>query len=179
MKGKETWKKGERPNECSVLKSGKRDELLSTNLDDDIKLNKNGCNKATLDNPQLGLDTIQVSVQSIKTEPDIVQVSLQLTKIEPQLDTHQDMVQVSLQFRNEIGSMQHPNYVKTPNIRSTSNKEKATSDDFWYVQSNPSYNHKELYQVGDKPEQTLSDSMKIRYDTGSVDDNLDPTGGLL
>ena len=106
---------------------------------------------------------------------------------------------MSLQFRNETGcgkkvcevenyevpstiypwSTQHPNYVKTPKMRSTANNKKATNDDFLHVQSNSSYNHKELYQVGDKPEKTQSDSIKIRYDTGSVDNNLGPTDELL
>ena len=83
---------------------------------------------------------------------------------------------MSFQFKNEIKSSQN---VETPNVLSTSITKKATSDDLLYVQSNPSYNQNELFQVGDKPEQTLSKSMKMLYDTGSVDSDLGTTDELL
>ena len=179
VNGKKAWNKGERPSECSVLDSEKRLEPLSLNLDDDLEVTKNGYYTATLDNPQLGPDTIQVSVQPTKIKQDIVQVSVHLTKNELQVDTHQDMVQVSFQIKNEIKSSQNANYVETPNVLSTSIKKKAASDELLYVQSNPSCNQNELFQVGDKPEQTLSKSMKMLYDAESVDSDLGTTDELL
>ena len=40
------------------------------------------------------------------------------------------------------------------------------------MQRNSNYNHKELFQVGKNPKQTMSDSIKLR-------DDLDQTDGLL
>lgn len=109
----------------------------------------------------------------------MVQVSVHLTKGEPQLNTYQDIVQVSIQIKNEIKSSQNANYIEPPNVPSTSIKEKAVCDDLLYVQSNLSYDHNELFQLGDKPEQTLRNSMQLRYDTESVDSDLGTTDELL